>query len=200
VNRLLDYLPPVLQNIRELGTICKACTKPLERAWEDADALLDDQFIQTAAEASVAVWEAEYGIIPGATDTLETRKARLRSVWTKSVYTMRWLSEWVQANCTDAVAAPSVSDYALTVTMPVGADCLSLIRALYRRIPANILLCPVFLDRSRQNYYHRIYPRAYMTFTIRTQAVDLPVDTPTDNSGHIVSDDNGDIIISGGNQ
>jgi len=198
VNRLLDYLPPVLQSIAEFKAINKGCTPPLQTAWEDTDTLLDDQFIDTATEQSVSVWESEFGITPDVSDTLTVRKTRLKSVWTKSVYTMQWLQGWIAANCGNDTDAPSVSDYLLSVTFPVQADYLNLIRVLKNRIPANILLCPILLGREKELYYHTIYPQSHITCSIQTDIADIPVDTPTDNAGNMVSDNNGDLIITGG--
>lgn len=79
--RLLDYLPPVLREVLEFQTINAANEPEIEVAWDAAALLLANQFLETADENGVAVWERELKIYPKDTDTLEVRKARIKAMW-----------------------------------------------------------------------------------------------------------------------
>ena len=57
--KLIDYLPPVLQSVMEFAAITGAQQPEIEAAWDALNLVMDNQFIDTATEAGVTVWEKE---------------------------------------------------------------------------------------------------------------------------------------------
>ena len=73
---LIDYLPPVLQGVREFGMIMDIEQEEISRLWGAIEAALNDQFIQVATEYGISRWESILGIVPKGTDTLDDRRFR----------------------------------------------------------------------------------------------------------------------------
>jgi len=90
--RIIDYIPPILQGVREFQVIAKTEQADFESAWEAANNLLDNNFIATADTLGVSRWESILGIAPRGTDTLDERKfAILAAIEAQAPYTMRQL-------------------------------------------------------------------------------------------------------------
>lgn len=107
--KLIDYLPPVLQSVMEFAAITGAQQPEIEAAWDALNLVMDNQFIDTATEAGVTVWEKELNIVPLATDTLEDRKQRLKTAWTYGVvYTYNWLVNWLKTSCGESNPLPTI--------------------------------------------------------------------------------------------
>lgn len=77
--RLINYLPPVLREVLEFQAINNANEPEISIAWDALALLLANQFLDTATEAGVKVWERELRIFPKDTDTLAGRKARIKA-------------------------------------------------------------------------------------------------------------------------
>lgn len=98
--RLLDYLPPVLREVREFQAINEANEPEISAAWGALGRLMANQFLDTADSNGVSVWEKELGIFPKDTDTLEARKARVKAVWNLELpYTLPQLRNILEALC-----------------------------------------------------------------------------------------------------
>ncbi len=109
--RLIDYLPPVLREIKEFKAINRAIQPEIERAWTELGRLMNNQFLSTADENGVSRWEKELHVIPKDTDTLETRKTRIKSVWNRKLpYSFGWLRNWLSGLCGTEGHSESVSD------------------------------------------------------------------------------------------
>lgn len=116
--RLIDYLPPVLREIEEFKAINGAIQPEIESAWADLERIMNNQFLSTADENGVARWEKELGIFPKDTDTLETRKARIKAMWNRELpYTLTWLGNWLTSICGPDGHSESVSDYTINVCL-----------------------------------------------------------------------------------
>lgn len=72
--RLIDYLPLFIQNYAEIKAIMDAEQVDIEKTWNDAENVMNDQFILDATENGVKRWESILNIVPKATYTLEERK------------------------------------------------------------------------------------------------------------------------------
>ncbi|MBR3552466.1 MAG: DUF2313 domain-containing protein [Clostridia bacterium] len=140
--KLLDYWPPVIAKIQDMQQIAKAQQPLIDEAWDAASWLMENQFIDTATEEAVSVWEQELGIIPVPTDTLAQRKKRLRMKWVPdNRFTMRWLYRWLKDTFeTDKIKKPTVADYILSVSVPASPRALDVFRELEAYKPANIAL------------------------------------------------------------
>ena len=72
--KLIDYLPLFIQRYAEIGTIMDAEQVNVEKAWEDSENVMNDQFVTTATGNGIKRWEAILEITPKATYTLDERK------------------------------------------------------------------------------------------------------------------------------
>lgn len=145
--RLIEYLPPVLREIKEFKAINSAMQPEIERAWAELGRLMDNQFLSTADENGVARWEKELHIIPKDTDTPEARKTRIKTVWNRELpYSFGWMRNWLSGLCGNRGHSESVSDYIIDVqldynTLPQANELArEIIEVLGAVCPANMLL------------------------------------------------------------
>ena len=159
--KLLDYYPPVIKSIHEIRALMEALQVQNDAMWDAASFLFENQFIESATNEGVTMWERELGIIPAPTDTLQQRKERLRIKWVpKPRFTMRWLTGteqepgWLEKVCGQPVPDPVLTDYSLRVTLPGGVDWMTIFDDLKRYKPANIVLDPrVLMPRGHETLY-----------------------------------------------
>ena len=98
--KLLDYLPPVLREVAEFQAINEANEPELVLAWDALELVMDNQFLDSADENGVRMWEWELKIRPKDTDSLELRKMRIRAMWgMQPPYTLPWLRKWITGLC-----------------------------------------------------------------------------------------------------
>jgi Uncharacterised protein conserved in bacteria (DUF2313) len=91
---VLGYLPPVLQEFKELIEIAKVENPQIERLWLAVEQAMNDQFILSASEYGVDRREKALNIKPHGTDSLETRKFRLLTRYNEQApYTYRVLKQ-----------------------------------------------------------------------------------------------------------
>ena len=87
---LAEYLPPFLREYTELKAITEAENPEFARLYAEAEKVLRNEFIETADEDGMERFEKLLGIMPSKSDTLESRRARVRSRWfTELPYTLR---------------------------------------------------------------------------------------------------------------
>lgn len=141
--RLIDYLPPVLRDVAEFRAINAANEPEISRAWDSLEQVMANQFIDDADEYGVQMWEQELKILPKGTDTLEARKARIRSQWNLELpYTLTWLRRWITATTNGLPYTTSVKDYTLAVQVSLIAkgQLPEIATMLSRIVPANIVI------------------------------------------------------------
>ncbi len=120
--RLIDYLPPVLREIKEFKAINRVMQPEIEAAWAVLARLMDNQFLSTADEVGIARWEKELHILPKDTDTPETRKARIKAVWNRELpYSFRWLGNWLTGLCGAEGHSVCVDGYTIDVKLDYNA-------------------------------------------------------------------------------
>lgn len=116
--RLIGYLPPVLREVLEFQAINNANEPEISIAWDALALLLANQFLDTATEAGVKVWERELNIYPKDTDTLEGRKARIKALWNLELpYTLPWLKNWLTSICGPQGHEETISDYTINIQL-----------------------------------------------------------------------------------
>ena len=72
IRQLLEYLPPVIRNVREYQAIMKDGEQAEVAAlWDAVDAAFNDQFVNSATLNGVQRWENILGIQPKGTDSLD---------------------------------------------------------------------------------------------------------------------------------
>lgn len=144
--KLIDYLPPVLQTVLEFMEITDAQQPEFERAWAALDLVMANQFIDTATEEGVAVWEKELNITPLNTETLEERKQRIKTAWTYGVvYTYNWLVDWLKNSCGASNPLPGIDGYVLHTYLPVSSNYMQILDNMRRYVSANVLIDPLIL-------------------------------------------------------
>lgn len=173
--KLIDYLPPVLQSVMEFAAITGAQQPEIEAAWDALNLVMDNQFINTATEAGVTVWEKELNIVPLATDTLEDRKQRLKTAWTYGVvYTYNWLVNWLKTSCGESTHLPTINDYTLRVSLPVSVDYLHILDDMRRYVAANVLIDPlILLSKIKIPHYTGLAFRHSIKQTLTTEEWDM---------------------------
>ena len=106
--KLIDYLPPFMQEYQEMRHIMKTEQSEIEALWAACDDAINDQFVQTATENGVKRWEDIYGITPKDTDTLDERKFRLLTRISQELpYTTKKLAKTLSTIC-------GIKNYSLT--------------------------------------------------------------------------------------
>lgn len=188
--KLIDYLPPVLQSVMEFAAITGAQQPEIEAAWDALNIVMDNQFIDTATEAGVTVWEKELNIVPLATDTLEDRKQRLKTAWTYGVvYTYNWLVNWLKTSCGESNPPPTINDYTLRVSLPVSVDYLHILDDMRRYVAANVLIDPlILLSKIKIPHYTGSAFRHSIKQTLTTEEWDM------DNI-NLLADENSKVLM-----
>lgn len=116
--KLLDYLPPVLREVLEFQAVNAANEPEIILVWDALARVMANQFLEEADAAGVAVWEKELELYPKDTDTLELRKARIKSAWNLELpYTLPWLRNWLTVICGPEGHTESVSGYGIDVRL-----------------------------------------------------------------------------------
>lgn len=101
---VLEYLPEPIKVIREFQAIATAEDPELSALWQSiADAELD-QFIDEATTTGVKRWEANLGLAPKPTDTLEERRLRIKTrINEQPPYTYRTLDQKLTTLCGERI-------------------------------------------------------------------------------------------------
>lgn len=190
--KLIDYLPPVLQRVMEFAAITGAQQPEIEAAWDALNLVMDNQFIDTATEAGVMVWEKELNIVPLATDTLEDRKQRLKTAWTYGVvYTYNWLVNWLKTSCGENNPLPTINEYTLRVSLPVSVDYLHILDDMRRYVAANVLIDPlILLSKIKVPHYTGSAFRHSIKQTLTTEAWDMDgINLLTDENSKVLMEE-----------
>ena len=190
--KLIDYLPPVLQSVMEFAAITGAQQPEIEAAWDALNLVMDNQFIDTATEAGVTVWEKELNIVPLATDTLEDRKQRLKTAWTYGVvYTYNWLVNWLKTSCGENNPLPTINEYTLRVSLPVSVDYLHILDDMRRYVSANVLIDPlILLSKIKVPHYTGSAFRHSIKQTLTTEAWDMDgINLLTDENSKVLMEE-----------
>lgn len=85
VVNILDYLPPIFYEIKEMIEIAKVENPILESLWLEIENALLDQFLLTATERGIKRSENMLHINVMATDDIETRRFRLLTRFNEQV-------------------------------------------------------------------------------------------------------------------
>ena len=141
--KMLDYLPPFIQNYKEMAAIMNTEQPEFELAWKNAENTLDDQFVTTATINGIKRFEKIYNIVPKGTDTIDERRFVILSKMNeRPPYTMAALESMLTALCGDGGYSLYMNnnDYMLTVKLALGneSNFAAVVDLLNRMLPANI--------------------------------------------------------------
>ena len=94
---LVSYLPPFLQEYKEINATLTAENPEFSLIWSAKEQILYNCFIATADANGIARYEKILGIYPSPEDTLESRRSRVQVQRTNLIpYTLRSL---IGLNC-----------------------------------------------------------------------------------------------------
>lgn len=98
---LIEYLPEFLREVREYKAILTDGFEPeVVKMFQAAETALNDQFIETASEHSIARWEKMLKIVPKSTHTLTDRRFTiLTKLNEQPPYTMEALKRKLEYLC-----------------------------------------------------------------------------------------------------
>jgi len=77
--KLIDYLPYVVQDFKEFQGITNGEQPEFNLVWNTYEQVFGNQFIDTMENYGLSRWEKMLKITPKGTDTLETRRARIKT-------------------------------------------------------------------------------------------------------------------------
>ena len=141
---LLDWLPPVLRDVREYKAIFGAQQPETDELWALLDNALDDQSLSTMTTFGVARWEAVLGLSPANTDTLELRRFAVAArLCERAPYTMRTLRLQLSAWCGggfEVRMAPGSFEIFVIVHPDIKGSIREIEKWLRRILPANMAL------------------------------------------------------------
>jgi len=146
IRKLLEYLPPVIRNVREYQAIMKDGEQAEVAAlWDAVDAAFNDQFVNSATLNGVQRWENILGIQPKGTDSLDARKFRILSRLNEQLpYTLPVLKNMLQSLCGEDGYSIEVQNdlYTLKIKIALVAksnfDDVDVL--LKRVVPANMII------------------------------------------------------------
>lgn len=141
--KLINYLPPFMQDYREMAVIMETEQTAIDRLWMEAENALADQFILEATENGVMRWESMLGVSPKDTDTLDERKFRILTKLNQELpYTLRKLEQALTNLCgADGYFIElTPAEYHIEVKLAVGKhnNYLEVESILNKMIPANL--------------------------------------------------------------
>lgn len=97
---LIDYLPPILKPMREFKAITDGQQEALEALWKAADAVLADQFVDTATLSGIKRWEHILAIKPKGSEALDDRRFRIKTRLNEQLpFTLRALEQQLLTLC-----------------------------------------------------------------------------------------------------
>jgi len=142
---IIDYLPQILKEVRELKAIVEAEQPEVISLWTALENALNDQFINDATENGVIRWENILNVVPKGTDTLDVRKFRILARFNEKLpYTYRTLEQQLITLCGEDGYSLSLSNltYTLTVRVELAAKGKfdEVGNLLNRTVPANIII------------------------------------------------------------
>lgn len=96
--RLIHYLPYAVRDFAEYQGITTGEQPEFELVWDAHAEVFVNQFIDTALDYGLSRWEKMLNIFPKGTDTLESRRARIKAKLNNFVpYTIRAFARMVTA-------------------------------------------------------------------------------------------------------
>jgi len=142
---LISYLPPVLQNIRELQAITNAENPEFQLVFDTSEKVLGNLFIHDADEAGIAKYEKILGIKPSSDDTLQSRIFRVMARWNDRIpYTWNSFLDKLDILCGEGnyTIILKNDEYTIDLTTHIGiyGGLNELYNLLEKVIPCNLIV------------------------------------------------------------
>lgn len=145
---LLAYLPPFLQEFKENRETLEAENPEFVLAWNGADRVLKNEFIDTADEYGISRFEKILKITPQPNDTLASRRRRVLFRWfNKLPYTLKNFLERLKEICgeSDFTVIKEFLRYRINIT--TNLERIGLVEELERLIremmPCNMVVVSI---------------------------------------------------------
>lgn len=177
---LIQYLPTILRDVQEFQAIMSAEQPEIVELWHQTDRAMQNQFIDSSDEYGVKRWENILQIRPPATDTLIRRKERiLLLLRMKLPYTLRWLRQWLDANCGTGNYSLEIVKYTVHILLlydhladghDIFVDVLDLLRWV---LPANMLI-EIFGERAQ---YFFLMHKGFTESRVEIEIGEAPIST-----------------------
>jgi hypothetical protein len=167
---LIEYLPPIKQNIRELkGKFDGGLQPEIDNEWNTIRQRLDDTFASTASTYGIRKFEAIYGIVPKGSDTIEDRRFRILTRMNERIpYTWKRLLVMLDTlvGVNDWLIISDLPNYKLTVKLMLHSEDMinSLHDMLQRVLPANL----IYEVEQKYNKYKELQPFTYANLSFYT--------------------------------
>ena len=143
--RLIDYLPDMMKQIREIKVTMDTEQPEFVQMWQKAKEALGDQFIQSATENGIARWEKILNIHSKTGEDLENRKFRIMTRLNEQLpYTMESLKGQLDFLCGDCRYDLTLNNQSYTVILGMDMALLSKYRDIKNllggMVPANMIV------------------------------------------------------------
>jgi hypothetical protein len=141
---LIEYLPPIKQNIRELKAKFNAGLQPeIDNVWLTIRQRLDDSFASTASTYGLRRFEKIYNLVVKPTDTIQERRFRVLARMNERLpYTYKRLQAMLDTllGVNNWRIVPDLPNYHITVKIMIDSNEMinSLDEMLKRVLPANM--------------------------------------------------------------
>lgn len=142
---MIDYIQPVLQEIREYKALMNTEQVEFENGWTASEDVLKNMFIADMGESGILRWENILRITPKTTDNLADRRFRITTRLTEDLpYTMTKLIQQLEILCGADGYTLTLGhlNYLITIRVEIAAskqfeDVKTLVE---RMLPANLVL------------------------------------------------------------
>ncbi|MCL2562424.1 MAG: YmfQ family protein [Oscillospiraceae bacterium] len=139
---MLDYLPSVLQGVRDFRCLMGQYQIAVDELWQSAGETEDDFYLKTAGERGLAHWENILGIVPETDAVLDERRQVIYARLSQNIpYGWRTLLAFLTALVgSERGFAAEISAFTLTVRLrPLWRERWDVVWDLLRYIvPANV--------------------------------------------------------------
>lgn len=142
--KLIDYLPPFIQEYKEIKAVMDTEQDVIEQVWSGAEDVLVDQFVQDATENGISRYEKILGITSKPTYTLEERRFDILTKINEQIpYTMESVEKALTSLCGEDGYTMQLdpNDYKLHVKLDLSNEknFNAVCEMLDNIIPANIV-------------------------------------------------------------
>ena len=142
--KMIEYLPHVLREYREMKGITDGQQWLFTQLWSEVEKVFLNQFIETADENGIGMFERILKSYPKGTDTLEERCFRVKTKWNQGQlpYTYRFLQQYLGTISTDFETQlhPDLYELYLRIRLEGYRQRDEVEHSLRKMIPANMTL------------------------------------------------------------
>jgi len=142
---LISYLPPVLQNVRELQAITNAENPEFQQVFDTSEQVLMNLFIHDCDLDGIKRYEAILGIKPSLDDTLESRIFRVFSRWNDRIpYTWKAFLEKLDTLCGEGNYSITLENSNYTIDLETHIGIYGGLEEIYKMldevVPCNLIV------------------------------------------------------------